>query len=87
MSNQLLNVLIDFKHIRREKDEAWTKMSSIFNSQLPNNYLRTTKSLRKLYENINKKGRGRGEKCILKTGGGEKAYERKNTMDTMELSE
>ena len=79
----LLNIVFNYKHIIenkktdsitwREKDHCWTKLTSIFNSQNPENIARSKESLRKLYDNLKKNVRqevanDRAE--IKKTGGG-----------------
>lgn len=79
----LLNLVSDYKDVIenkktnsqtwRQKDDAWQKMTNLFNSQTPENYQRSKDSLRKYYDNIKKSLRkdiAEEKKEVQKTGGG-----------------
>lgn len=81
----LLNIILNFKHIIenkktdsctwKEKDEAWKKISVIFNSKTTDNCHRNKDALRKYYDNIKKKIKkdvAEEKKEIYVTGGGVK---------------
>lgn len=81
--NALLNIIYNFKSIIeckktdavtwRQKDEAWEKITSNFNAQLPDGCSRSKDSLRKLYDNLKKNARktvAEEKKDMFKTGGG-----------------
>lgn len=79
----LLNIIFTFKEVIeckktdaitwKQKDEAWKKVTNIFNSQTTETFARTKESLKKFYDNVKKNVRKEvaAEKYELnKTGGG-----------------
>ncbi|KAG5868040.1 hypothetical protein JTB14_001732 [Gonioctena quinquepunctata] len=83
----LLNLIYTYKSIienkktdavtRREKEDAWVKITSLFNASSPEGIPRAKDSLKKCYDNIkkNKRKEVAQEKTeIKKTGGGPETF-------------
>lgn len=94
----LVNIIYNYREIIeckktdgttwREKDEAWEKVASSFNAQLPDNYPRSKDSLRKLYENMKKnvrKDAANDKKELTKTGGGIPEKNEKDSYNSLVL--